>query len=124
MDLACGMPRLLDCAALHHACAGPQFTDPLRARLVSEAAWAICAYVASSYEAANERTATLVGSGPGALEMLIGLWVQVTGAVTRDGKKASTRSRGDPRPAAGRTGADTLVARAARRHHRLRRHHW
>ncbi|MFJ2812158.1 hypothetical protein [Streptomyces sp. NPDC087294] len=87
LDLAGGMQRLLDCAALHHSCAGPQFTDPARARLVSVAAWVIAAYAASEHEAANERAATLVGSGPYALEMLIALWLQVTSAVTRGGEK-------------------------------------
>lgn len=39
------------------------------------------------------------------------------------GEGIGARSRGDLRPAAGRTGDDTLVAPTARRHHRRDRHH-
>ncbi|MBT2527459.1 hypothetical protein J7E91_19020 [Streptomyces sp. ISL-99] len=72
-----GVERLLECARLHHACAGPQLSDPAHASLISQAAWVIAANSAGHYEDARERTATLIGSKVDAMEMVIALWLQV-----------------------------------------------
>lgn len=82
LSAAGGMERLLKCARLHHACAGPQLSVPARDSLVSQAAWVIAATSAGHYENARERAATLVGSTTDALEMVIALWLQVTAQIT------------------------------------------
>ncbi|MGW0731870.1 hypothetical protein [Streptomyces sp. NPDC002851] len=81
LSVAGGMERLLECARLHHACAGPQLSVPPYIGMVSPAAWVIAANSAGHYEDAWERTATLIGSRADALEAVTALWLQVTAQV-------------------------------------------